>query len=395
MHGCKAIVPLLLALLLSFSLTASGSAPDLMDRPGTIVHALSLPIGSTVYLDAVDVDSLSAGQFRISEWWSDRTLPVSMVPPAALTVGQLVDVEGVTGRLADGSPAILNPTVYGYLDKDGNLLPDPWVIKMPDQPVVWQWGKVDMTTISVSRLQGGTQANESEELLIPIEGTIGWAKQQDDTVTIDLTGKEVVAGSDQFDGCIYIEEADRSSGIRVATTVSFAVGDIVDVTGGTMAGANGEQYIAGATVRKTGEAVDPLAPVFMIHRSLGGESFGFQQEVTGTHGLNNVGLLMRLVGKVTYSGGTFAYIDDGSSADDGSGHIGVRVETDQLAAGNNMTLPDAGEEIFTMDGINSCMIPNDTTVRIFRPRTQGDITRPMVIGELDYFSSLLHYCTGP
>ena len=72
---------LFLSLLLGFSVAAS-SAPEFMDRPGTIVYALSLPIGSAVYLDAVYVDSISADHFTIREWW-DRShpLPVAMAPP--------------------------------------------------------------------------------------------------------------------------------------------------------------------------------------------------------------------------------------------------------------------------------------------------------------------------
>jgi len=92
-------------LLVVFLVTAFASATELMDRPGTIVHALSLPIGSAVYLDAVYVDSISGDYFVIREFWNPkRTLVVSMISPPALTLNQLVDVEGVTGRLSDGSP---------------------------------------------------------------------------------------------------------------------------------------------------------------------------------------------------------------------------------------------------------------------------------------------------
>lgn len=131
-----------LSLLLGFSLAASAAEPDFPDRPGTIVHALSLPIGSAVYLDAVYVDSISGDYFVIREWWNPkRTLVVSMISPPALTLNQLVDVQGVTGRLSDGSPAVLNPHVYGYLDENGNLDADPFLMKMPDEPMPWPWEK--------------------------------------------------------------------------------------------------------------------------------------------------------------------------------------------------------------------------------------------------------------
>lgn len=54
-------------LLLGCFLTLSPSGGGAMDRPGTIVHALSLPLGSLVYLDAVYVDSVSEDTIVVRE----------------------------------------------------------------------------------------------------------------------------------------------------------------------------------------------------------------------------------------------------------------------------------------------------------------------------------------
>ena len=365
-----------LSLLLGFSLAASAAEPDFPDRPGTIVHALSLPIGSAVYLDAVYVDSISGDYFVIREFWNPkRTLVVSMISPPALTLNQLVDVEGVTGRLSDGSPAVLNPHVYGYLDENGNLDADPFLMKMPDEPMPWPWGKVDMTTISVG--EGLMAGMESTELLTFIEGTIGWAKQQDNTVTIDLTGKEVTAGTNQFDGCIYAEETDRSSGIKVATTGSFEPGDIVDITGGTMSESDGELYIAGATVQASGVADPPIKPMFMINRNLGGESFGYQEGMLQGFGPNNIGLLVRCCGavKAVYPTEKCFYIDDGSALYDQThtGITGIKVSWDDQATGADEIVPPEVGSMVIVKGISTTEKPGDACIPILRPRDQGDI----------------------
>jgi hypothetical protein len=377
MLGRKAAVLLLSLLLIGFSLPVSATAPDFMDRPGTVVHALSLPIGSSVYLDAVYVGAIAEDHFTVYEWWNkERTIAVYMTPPPALTTDELVDVQGTTSQLACGGVTILNPIVYGYLDKNGNLFPNPWVIKMPDKPADWPWGKVDMSTIQAGEsLMAGM---ETMELDAPIEGTIGWAKQQDNTVTIDLTGKEVVAGSDQFDGCIYIEEADRSSGIKVATTGSFEVGDIVDVSGGTMATSNGEYYIAGATVTDTEGNADPLlGPVFMINRNLGGEDFGYQEGMLQGFGPNTIGLLVRCCGavKAVYPTEKCFYIDDGSALYDQThtGITGIKVSWDDQATGAEEIVPPEVGSMVIIRGISTTEKPGDACIPILRPRDQGDI----------------------
>ena len=371
------VVLFLTVLLLGFS-TALAAELDFADRPGTIAYTLSLPIGSAVYLDAVYVDAISQDYLVIREWSNPRrTIVVSMIPPPALTLDQLVDVEGVLGRLADGSPAILNPHVYGYLDEQGNLDRDPFVIKMFDEHIPWPFGLVDMSTIvpdesEASRMPG----MESMETLTLIEGTIGWAKQQDDTVSIDLYGKEVTAGTNQFDGCIYIEEADRSSGIKVATTGSFEPGDIVDVTDGTMAEWNGEYYIADAAVEEV-DTADLLSPMFLINRNLSGKDFGYQLGMLQGFGPSTIGLFVTCLGRVTavYSEEKCFYIDDGSGLKDQThGQLkGIKVSWDGQAAGSTTIVPPALCSMVIVTGISTTEMPEEARIPVLRPRDQLDI----------------------
>ena len=151
-------------LVLSAGQVAAGS--DGLSRPGTIQHALSLPEGSSVCLDAVIVDSVSADSFVVHEWWDAGTrISVKLAPPAVLAVRQTVDVEGATGM----GPAILKPRVLGYLDRNGNLLLDPPVVKTPVAPVSWPW-KADLTTNGKALLA----YNKDEETLPAAQEALRW-----------------------------------------------------------------------------------------------------------------------------------------------------------------------------------------------------------------------------
>jgi len=102
----------------------------------------------------------------------------------------------------------------------------------------------------------------------------------------------------------YVEDADRSSGIKVMGTPTQGVGDKVKVNGTTSL-VDGELVItigsaADVTLVSTGSAVDPLV--------VNGRGLG-----TGA-GLSAIGLLVKVAGKVTAvdSVGRLITIDDGS-----------------------------------------------------------------------------------
>ena len=67
----------------------------------------------------------------------------------------------------------------------------------------------------------------------------------------------------------------------------------------------------------------------MVNKALGGTALNqYTPGVTGGLGLNNIGLLVRTFGEVTYVGDSsegFFYVDDGSHLSDGSAHKGVKV----------------------------------------------------------------------
>ncbi|MBI2843553.1 MAG: carboxypeptidase regulatory-like domain-containing protein [Armatimonadetes bacterium] len=163
------------------------------------------------------------------------------------------------------------------------------------------------------------------------------------TVPLAVTAK--------FGDTFYIEEDDRSVGIRVdlpGNTVS--VGQKVAVSGTLKVDqATGEVYIEATGASDSG--MGSIEPVGMTNKALGGGNDGLQQGVQGGSGLNNIGLLVRTTGKVSQpSPGVF-------SIDDGSG-VGVRVTDISLSAyvGTNVVV----------EGANSCYKDGSAIKRLVR-----------------------------
>ena len=117
------------------------------------------------------------------------------------------------------------------------------------------------------------------------------------------------------------------------------------------------------------------APLAMNNRSVGGGAVSdYTPGVEGGSGLNNVGLLIRTWGKVTYVDSTnkFFYIDDGTARDDGSGNRGIRVSYDNLAAGNTIVPPNKDSYVM-ITCISSTVMINNKIQSNLRPRRQDDI----------------------
>lgn len=124
---------------------------------------------------------------------------------------------------------------------------------------------------------------------------LGDLKTMADNAPVRVTGKIVTA---KFNGYFYIEEPDRSSGIRV--TGDANVGDRVDVLG-TMGTISGERVINATNIvqRSSGDELEPLG---VNNRSC-------------NVGLSAVGLRLTVWGRVVSvnSAGGFFVITDGSS----------------------------------------------------------------------------------
>ena len=122
----------------------------------------------------------------------------------------------------------------------------------------------------------------------------------------------------------FVEEAGRSSGIRVAKLASetYIPGARATVTGTIETNSNGERYISPSDIVTAADSVTIL-PVGMANKSLGGYDWLYnsgtgegQMGVKDGSGLNNVGLLVQAWGEPVLIGETDAFrIDDGSGMD--------------------------------------------------------------------------------
>ncbi|MGB9587749.1 MAG: hypothetical protein ACPL7O_06160, partial [Armatimonadota bacterium] len=136
----------------------------------------------------------------------------------------------------------------------------------------------------------------------PLPGgeTIGQAKSHLDGTVASLSQKVVTA---VFPGEMYIQEEDRSSGMRVLTSDTALPGDRADVIG-LLTTANGERVLDQASVHvvSSGQRPKPL---------------GMTAASVGVAGLSNVGLLVRTWGRIKDSGAEWFDLTDGSLPDPG------------------------------------------------------------------------------
>ena len=106
----------------------------------------------------------------------------------------------------------------------------------------------------------------------------------------------------------------------------------------------------------------------------GGALNQYTPGVEGGTGLNNIGLLIRAWGTVTYvdPAEAFFYVDDGAGKTDGSGYVGVRIACDNLAPGNTI-VPPTVDSFVAITGISSTILIGDAIQPNVRPRDQDDV----------------------
>ncbi|HEX2988807.1 MAG TPA: hypothetical protein VHS06_11625 [Chloroflexota bacterium] len=161
--------------------------------------------------------------------------------------------------------------------------------------------------------------------------------------SVSLEGKIVSA---KFGSVLYVQEEDRSAGVRVepASQVEAQPGTSVKVVG-TVDCSLGERRITDAQVTPgiTGEAPKPL----MMGTRFADNDPSEQLEFVG---LNNLGLLVRVAGRVTAvdSANSLFYVDDGQGLDNGFGSRGIAVSFSGMG-------PDVRQEdVVSATGISSC-----------------------------------------
>jgi hypothetical protein len=148
---------------------------------------------------------------------------------------------------------------------------------------------------------------------------IGQLKTVNDGAFVSIPNMFVSATESQV-GAIYLEQDDRSAGVRIETMGSFTAGNKVAVTGYVGTKPSGERYLF--DVKKTSDAAsDGVEGMLSVAKSI------------GKIGPGNVGVLMRIAGKVSAGGTGYVYINDGSMP-----APGLKVITSSLT-----TPPTAGQ----------------------------------------------------
>ena len=268
---------------------------------------------------------------------------------------------------------------------------------------------------------------------VPIDtspgGSIGLLKYLPDGTDVEIAGK-IVSGliSGEAQTTFYVQEPDRSAGIRVTTeqSVNLEPGDVVDISG-TLATTNAERVLDATLVTEYSPSISaPPDSILISLGDIGGGPTDYQPGVvlrvpSGTDtvglkavGINNIGLFMKIYGKVTavYNDGTwegtYLYVDDGSdmliNADDtdhdridqnpgsdvwdGTFHdtvknLGVRVR----AVPDDYGYPQAPvqvDDLVSVQGIVGTRLDSQNRVLPFlQPRTSADISSDVSTSQIN------------
>ncbi|MGQ9809137.1 MAG: choice-of-anchor Q domain-containing protein [Armatimonadota bacterium] len=164
----------------------------------------------------------------------------------------------------------------------------------------------------------------------PPKTSIADARGGTDGTPVSLSGAVVTAA---WADVLYVEQPDRACAVRVEKAGhGLSVGQIASITGRMSTTADGERFVQATSV--SGAPGAALPPLDMSLRSVGGgptadysSSGGTGQAgVTGGAGLNNIGLLVRVTGKVTAIAPDRSWLTvwDGSAVKDADGNDGVR-----------------------------------------------------------------------
>lgn len=151
-----------------------------------------------------------------------------------------------------------------------------------------------------------------------------WPKNNS-TDPISLRNKVVTATAT---GAFWLEEADRSAAIKVLSGAPASVGNTLSVAGALGMSGTQRVLVGDVVINQLGSTI--IRPVAIGQQYVGGADFNAATPgVTGGKGLYNVGLLVRVFGRVDFAStadpnNKYFYLDDGSGLSYG-GHNGIKV----------------------------------------------------------------------
>ncbi len=202
----------------------------------------------------------------------------------------------------------------------------------------------------------------------------GAVRQMPDGAAVTLVRKTVAAVFST--GVFYIQEKDRSAGLRVVKTVTGLLpGNVVTLSGTVSTrminGVAAERQLDNPTVTlvTVPESTSPT-PLAMNNISVGGESVGATLPgIAQAFGLNNIGLLVKISGRVSSLVEDRMYVDDGSSIADIAGNTGIAVQCP------NNAFPVNIGDLISVTGIVEGNIPvgGTSNTRLIHIRSWSDI----------------------
>ncbi|MFQ3550082.1 MAG: hypothetical protein SNJ70_10070 [Armatimonadota bacterium] len=147
--------------------------------------------------------------------------------------------------------------------------------------------------------------------------SISKAKEGQKYYTYFMANPKVLTNRGGGSGFSYVQDQNRASGIRIEYN-SFAspaksIGDLMTFHG-TLNIVDGELVLENiGQMNVSGNA--PAKPLGMNIKAVGGNALGLQPATNPAYGLNNVGLFVTVIGKVTYrsADGNWFTIEDGSN----------------------------------------------------------------------------------
>lgn len=233
----------------------------------------------------------------------------------------------------------------------------------------------DRTLVQVTSQNHSAITQDTNDFLLEEVLGTGWRvnlRSMPDGATANLAGRVVTA---VYDGVVYVEEPDRAWGIGVTGATGVSEGDVISVLG-PMATVDGERRVLASEVNVLEHGATIPKPLALRVNHLGGGAFGaYTAGVSGGIGLNNVGLLVQVTGRVTGAApdGSFFCVDDGSGRTDDSGWAGVRVTLAGLEPGVGITPPTEGERV-VVTGVSSLYQGSTGLLPQVRPRRQSDVS---------------------
>lgn len=187
-------------------------------------------------------------------------------------------------------------------------------------------------------------------------GTIGAAKKMATGSHVALTGKIVSA---VFDDCFFIQEPDRSAGIRCMGSIPAGVGmgDMVDVSA-TLSAENGEKILSSVAIENAGQSANiNINPMLLNTRALFGA------------GLDARGLLVRLAGRVVRTGPGYFILYDGQNIFSSRQAVGIEVRT-------TGSIPDEGTNV-VVTGVGCMELVYNLPMVVIRAVSDPEIVSPL------------------